>query len=55
VEFGAKYGCDLPRIRYDQSAHLLGACGVFVGERPTLMQSWTSFGACPGRASSTWS
>lgn len=47
-EFGAHYGCDLPAIRYDRFAQLLGAQGLFVGQRGDLDAVVDEFCRTPG-------
>jgi acetolactate synthase-1/2/3 large subunit len=47
-EFGAHYGCDLPRIRYDRFAELLGARGLFVSTRADLDSVVDEFCRLPG-------
>ncbi len=47
-EFGAHYGCDLPNVRYDQFAKLLGAHGLFVGQRRDLDSVVDEFCRAPG-------
>jgi acetolactate synthase-1/2/3 large subunit len=47
-EFGAHYGCDLPRVRYDQFAQLVGAQGLFVDQRSELDAVVDAFCRAPG-------
>jgi len=50
AEYGHDTGCDLPDVRYDQYAELVGARGFHVNDRDALDDIVESFVATPGPA-----